>query len=88
MGVVVDFASSSEFQIKPILNILDDKPILTQELIELAKYLASSTFCTFYQSLKAIMPSQALSKDYARPKMRKYVRRLAVDDIKLTDKQQ
>ncbi|WP_461247161.1 replication restart helicase PriA [Treponema sp. R6D11] len=74
VGIVVDIVLKPEFDTKEVIKIIDDIPILTTELINVARWLSESCFCTFYQSLKAIMPTEALSAKFAREKMRKYVK--------------
>jgi len=41
---------------EPILEILDDEPLLTKELFELAKWMHSYYFCSFGEAMFGIMP--------------------------------
>lgn len=43
--------------IKPILQLLDEEPVLTGELLRLAAHLHASTFCTFYDAVRLMVPA-------------------------------
>ncbi len=42
---------------KPIDSVLDEKPIITEEMLEIAKFLKQRTFCTFFEAIKIQLPS-------------------------------
>lgn len=42
---------------KQILSILDDKPVLDQEGIQLALWMRERYFCTVYEAMKAMLPA-------------------------------
>jgi len=52
-------------RIRPIQILLDDRPLLTEPLLRLAKHMADTTFCSWGKSLSAMMPA-ALRKDRKR----------------------
>jgi len=52
-------------RIRPIQILLDDRPLLTEPLLRLAKHMADTTFCSWGESLSAMMPA-ALRKDRKR----------------------
>lgn len=52
------------YEIKPILNVLDEKPILSQEGIELAYWLAKTTISPMISCLQAMLPSKLKPKSH------------------------
>lgn len=62
-ALVYRLAEKSEFgALKPILKVLDDAVKLSPEMVKLALFLKSHTFCTVGDAVKAIVPSAAMSK--------------------------
>ena len=58
VGYVVGFpAAASVPKIKPIERILDDPPLLTPKLMELARWIASYYACSFGEALRAVLPA-------------------------------
>ncbi len=71
--VLVDFGNSSKSRqgfvfelsdeknvkgkLKPIKRVLDEYPLLDHEMVELASFVANRTFCTLFDSAKALLPS-------------------------------
>lgn len=43
-------------RLKIITSQIDYEPVLSEELLELAIYLKSNTFCTYYEAVKAMLP--------------------------------
>ena len=43
-------------KIKEIAFLLDEEPVVSEELTELAKYLAATTFCPLFEAVKAMLP--------------------------------
>ena len=44
-------------KLKKITSVLDEKPLLSNELLRLAVYLKEQTFCTLYDAAKAMLPT-------------------------------
>ncbi|HNX91109.1 MAG TPA: primosomal protein N' [Candidatus Omnitrophota bacterium] len=42
---------------KPVLDIIDEKPVFTKEAIELAKWIKERYFCSWGEALEAMIPS-------------------------------
>ena len=57
-----DQSDYDEDRLKPVLAVLDDAPPLTNELVALARYLASETGTSLYRALLAMIPSFLKSK--------------------------
>ncbi len=58
-GMVFELAESGDDnskKIKEIAFLLDEEPVVSQELIELAKYLSVHTFCPLFEAVKAMLP--------------------------------
>lgn len=46
-----------EKKLKSIAAVLDEKPLLSNELLRLAVFLKDRTFCTLFEAVKALLPS-------------------------------
>lgn len=44
-------------KIKPILRVIDDEPVFTEELADLAKWISSYYLCSFGEALSLMIPS-------------------------------
>jgi len=44
-------------KLKRIISVLDEKPYLDAEMLELVKWLKDRTFCTYFEAAKAILPT-------------------------------
>ncbi len=57
-GIVLALVDGSRYEtLKPILTVLDEKPVLTEEQIRLALFMRERFFCTVYDAVKAILPA-------------------------------
>lgn len=64
MGFVVDFAEESTFdKLKSITEVLDLTPVLTEELLDLGKWLALNTLSFYITAYQAMLP-QVLKAKY------------------------
>ncbi|WEG11630.1 primosomal protein N' [Pullulanibacillus sp. KACC 23026] len=58
LGFVIGLKDASEFgKLRSILSIVDDAPVLGEELIALGDWLARTTLCYKIQAFQAILPS-------------------------------
>lgn len=58
IGFVFDVTDYSEGKrLKKIIGLTDDYPLLSEEMIELARFIKDRTFCTYYEAAKAMLPS-------------------------------
>ncbi|MDE5558816.1 MAG: primosomal protein N' [Ruminococcus sp.] len=55
-GVIMKTRSGNIGGLKKIISVIDDKPVLSGEMIELAIYLHDYTFCTYYDAVKVMLP--------------------------------
>lgn len=63
-GMVFEVSDSPQddsdyLKYKPIDSILDREPVLAEELLGLASYLSKTTFCSLFESVKAMLPPGA-----------------------------
>ncbi len=58
IGFIFDITDKSESKrTKKILEILDDEPMLNEEMLGLAEWIKDRTFCTLYEAAKAMLPT-------------------------------
>ncbi len=77
MGFVVKITDESSFdQLKPIAEVLDVEPVLTEELLELGKWLAEETLSLSISALQVMLP-QVLKSNYKKEIVRLNEARLA-----------
>lgn len=48
---------ATDKKLKKISSVLDEEPLLSDEMIALASFLADRTFCTLFEAAKALLPS-------------------------------
>ncbi|MCO7136462.1 primosomal protein N' [[Clostridium] leptum] len=57
-GLVMSLGETADVEkIKPLHSLLDEKPVLSQELLQLAAWLKQKTYCTTFESAKAMLPA-------------------------------
>ena len=63
-GYVVGFSADTERpdKIKPLLEVLDDEPPLTEDLVELSAWLSERYLCTKAAAVQALLPSGMRAK--------------------------
>lgn len=44
-------------KLKPISAVIDDEPIVSNELLNLCRWLKENTFCTYFDAFRSILPS-------------------------------
>lgn len=59
IGLIVRMGeiSSKEHKIKPLLQIMDSEPVLSDEMLDLLEWLKENTFCTYFDALGALLPA-------------------------------
>ncbi|MCL2519758.1 MAG: primosomal protein N' [Spirochaetaceae bacterium] len=61
--VAINAAKPADYEVKPINKIIDDQPLLTEELMSLAEWLAGYSFASLGEVLFAIIPSSHSDKE-------------------------
>lgn len=56
-GVILNFSEFDETKkLKPVISVLDDEPILSEEMLNLAEYIRTETYCTWYNAVRVLLP--------------------------------
>ena len=90
LGVVTELAESSpQTNLKPILNVLGAQTLVTPQVLELARWIASYYCCAVETALKSVLP-EAVRKEEAGWRERLHVHALTVvgEMPKLTPRQE
>lgn len=57
-GVVLAVSSyNAEEKLKRISQVIDEAPVLNDEMLKLVEWLKERTFCTYFEAAKAVLPS-------------------------------
>ncbi len=56
-GIVLNVLHSVDEGLKSIISVLDDEPVLSEEMIETAYFMKEHYFCTLYEAVKTMLPA-------------------------------
>lgn len=56
-GIVLALGGETDKNLKPILDVLDDEPLLTPRQIQLALWMRERFFCTVMDGIRAMLPA-------------------------------
>ena len=56
-GIIFRIKEDEVKGLKNLLTVIDEKPILSDELIRLCEYLKESVFCTYYDAVHTMLPT-------------------------------
>ena len=56
-GVVLSVEEGSPAGLKPVSSILDDTPVLSRRMLQLAAFMRERYFCTFFDCIRVILPA-------------------------------
>lgn len=56
IGIVMKLVEGLDEKLKKLVSLIDDKPVLSEELIQLAFYLREQTFCTYFDAARIMLP--------------------------------
>lgn len=74
-GFVIEFLSNVDYEVKDIISIIDEEPLLNEEMLELGKYMSEIYLCPLISAYRAMLPSALKSKkSKVNIKSIKYVR--------------
>ena len=72
-GLVLEVCNKSDYEnIKPLLTLIDEKPVLNVEMIETAKFLVETTFCTWYDAVRTVLP-RGMNYDVSKGALKRLV---------------
>lgn len=57
-GIIMELATANDLEVtKPILSVLDETPLLTEEMLSLAVWMKEKYFCTLFDAIKPMLPT-------------------------------
>lgn len=57
-GIVMSYEPIGDVaKLKPICSVLDAKPLLNEEMLSLVEWLKERTFCTYFDAVRAMLPT-------------------------------
>ena len=56
IGVVMGLSNGEKKGLKSLVSVVDETPVISDELIRLACYLRENTFCTYFDAVKTMLP--------------------------------
>lgn len=56
IGIVIGYRKDCDYEVKEIIRVIDTKPILNEELIELGKYMRDTYLSSLVASYEAMLP--------------------------------
>ena len=56
-GVVLALGGAADRRLKPILDVLDDEPLLSERQLQLAMWMRERFFCTVMDGIRAMLPA-------------------------------
>lgn len=90
-GFIIDINKNNRFdyEVKEIIDIIDDKRVLSDELLELGKFMSKKYMCSLISCYQTMLPKalKAKVKNNTNISYIKYIR-LINSDIKITNKNQ
>jgi len=64
-GMIMYLSKGDTSEMKPVNLVLDDARVITEEMVSLASFMKERYFCTYYECIKAMIPS-AMHYDTAK----------------------
>lgn len=56
-GIIFEIQNKSIDGLKSVISILDDEPVLSEEMISTASFMKERYFCTYYDAVKTMLPA-------------------------------
>ena len=69
---------SFDFEVKEIISVIDDKPVINEEMMELGKYISKKTLSPLITAYQTMLPSALKAKNGFKVS-KKYVSYLVID---------
>ena len=87
-GFIINILDEVTYETKDIIKVIDENPVLNEELLELGKYISKKTLCNLISAYETMLPVALKAKNGTTINKR-YQTYLEVNsiDIKLTPKQ-
>lgn len=76
-GLIIGYEKNSEYETKDIIDVLDEEPILNEELIKLGKMMSERYICSLMSCYQCMLPSALkFNKKDIKIKYEKYVEKI------------
>lgn len=76
-GLIIGYEEHSEYETKDIIDVLDEEPILNEELIKLGKMMSEKYICSLMSCYQCMLPSALkFNKKDIKIKYEKYVEKI------------
>lgn len=56
-GIITAVHQGESKGLKSVISVLDDEPVLNDEMLKTAAFMKSHYFCTFYEAVKTMLPA-------------------------------
>ncbi|WP_316631466.1 primosomal protein N' [uncultured Ruminococcus sp.] len=56
-GIVLGLGEEDAENLKTVSELLDDEPVLNDEMLKMCSFIKSHCFCTYYDAVKAMLPA-------------------------------
>ena len=56
-GVVLSVEEGAQTGLKAVISCMDEKPVLSDEMLRLAAFMRQKYFCTFFDTIRTILPA-------------------------------
>ncbi len=56
-GMVFEIGESDTEKLKPILSVIDNEPILNDEMLKMCEFMHDTVFCNYYDAVNVMLPS-------------------------------
>lgn len=56
-GIVMEMLTSETDNLKSIISVLDEEPVMSEEMLRTAEFMKEHYFCTLYDAVKTMLPA-------------------------------
>ena len=56
-GVVIALEGGSTDGLKPVAAVMDEAPVLSMPMLQLAQFMRTRYFCTFFDAVRVMLPA-------------------------------
>ncbi len=85
-GVILGFSELDEAKtLKSVISVLDDEPILNEEMLQLAEYIRTETYSTWYNAVRILLPpgiNYKVRQEYEPSENAEEIYKLLSEDLK------
>lgn len=86
-GLIVELDAEAEVEkLKPICEVLDREPLLSEEMVDLALWIKERTFCTIFDVVRSMIPTGLYMRIRPVYRAAKQVPAEVLDDLDLEER--